>query len=361
MTNISEATLEIAGNSDLRQIDLGLYSLGNLICYVPLYMMTKMSAEGLFASLHGVKLTSFEIMPLYVLGNVLVTSTFLFSSGWISLIDRFNFAGLSLPKIHWYIAISGLCTVVQVITAIWAYTFNGISLVFVALLMKGGVLVLAPVVDLVIKTRRRKIYWPSWVAGFLSLLALMVSFLEKADTAITFVCAFDIALYLFVYFIKLSIMSRFAKTRDAVERKKYIVEEQIVIAAGLLTIFLIMGLIGSILNGESVFSLVWRGFTIVPQNGFVIEPILIGAAAAGAGIFASFVFLDRRENTFCVAAIQSTSVIAGVIASILLSTIYSQPFPGPNKIAGVAIIICAIVFLSCRGAAERRKICKNPE
>lgn len=340
-------------------IDVCLFSLGTLISYIPLYMLTRMASEGLLPSARGISFTGFEILPLYSVGTALASLAFLRLSGWLTASAHSKVLGFSIPRPRWYIVLSGLCTITQIITATWAYTFTGISIALVALLMKGGVLIIAPVVDGLVKTRRRKIYWPSWVASALSLFALSISFLEKADVSITLACAADIIIYLLVYSLKLSIMSRFAKTVNTAERRQFIAEEQLVIAAGFILALGVMALGSFVFNGFAPFKEIMDGFTALPVKGPVIELILVGAVATTTGIFSSLVFLDRRENTFCVAAVQSSSIVAGAVATVFLSMLTHRQYLSANKLISVCIIVFAIAFLAFRGAVERRKNVQN--
>lgn len=336
--------------------DIVFFSIGVFCCYIPQYILTRMASKGLFASFEGMIFSSFEILPFYALGNIIANLLFFTFSGWWREIPFTKKFGLALPKIRWYIVVSGMCTIGQVFTAIWAYSFTGISIVFAALLMKGGVLCLAPIVDLLAKKRKRKIYWPSWIAGGLSLFALIIASSGKASSTITTICIIDIALYLFVHAIKLTIMSRWAKSRDTTERRQYIIEEQIVITIGLNMTLAAMGLVGSGTESGSVFNQVWKGYAYLPSIGFIFQPLFIGISACGLGICQSLLYLDRRENTFCAAAIQSSGILSGAFVTILLSRFYSQPAIETNKIISVIIVISAIIFLAYRGIVEKRRV-----
>lgn len=325
---------------------MALYSVLNFLFYIPLYMLTKMSAKGLFPSQHGVGITGFEILPLYSFGALIANILFLKMSGWIKLVKIKKIFGVPFPAIRWYIYVSGLATIGQIITAIWAYAFNGISIVFATLLMKGGMLIIAPVVDLAVKKRRRRIYWPSWVAACLSLFALFVAFLERADTRMTLVCVLDILLYLTAIFTKLTVMSRYAKTHNNTERKEYLAAEQLVVCFGSILILFTAGVAGRLFGIAGPLMELWNGFTAVPQSGFIIEPMLIGVSALAGGICMTMILLDRRENTFCIAASQAASVFAGTVTTILLSVFFGEPPIGIFKIISVAIVTGAIFFLA---------------
>jgi hypothetical protein len=282
------------------------------------------------------------------------TYAYLLFSGWWRYATRTKIFGISVPRPQWFTFVSGICTAGQILTTALAYTFTGVSIVFAMLLMRGGVLVMAPIVDLMARKRKRKIYWPSWVAAGLSLAALLVAYNCKAGTNITFLCGLNIAAYLFVYFFRLLFMSNKAKSDDEVERKRYFAEEQLVANPAIIIILLIVALFGTSGSVESIPGEIYSGFTTVPHSGYFMFLFITGIFSFGAGLFGSLIFLDKRENTFTVPANRCASVIAGVIATYALAFFYGQKFPDSGQLIGVALILTAIIFLSYRQIVEKR-------
>ncbi len=328
---------------------------GYFAAYVPYSMMTKMVTRGLFAGMHGEGFTGFQIQPVAVFASTVGMLTFITLAGWWKHCTHSKVLGLSLPRPQWFTFISGLCTAVQIITTTLAYTFTGISIVFAMLLMRGGVLVMAPVVDTVARRRKRHIYWPSWVAALLSLGALIVAFAGKAGTAMTVIAAIDIGFYLFGYFFRLLFMSNRAKGDDPVERRRYFAEEQLTANIVLFSALIIIGVVGSTMVADSIPGQIWYGFNVVPKSGYLVHILLIGIFSYGTGLFGSLIYLDPRENTFTVPANRSSSIIAGVIATYLLAIFFGQSYPSANQLLGVALIIGAIVFLTWRASIQKRK------
>lgn len=340
----------------IRLASYGIAALcfGYFAAYVPYSMMTKMITKGLFAGMDGKGFSGFEVQPLIVLGSSLAFFIVISIMGWWKFATHTNILGFSLPKPRWYTLISGLCTAAQIITTTLAYTFSGVSIVFAMLLMRGGVLAMAPMVDLIARRRRRKIYWPSWVAAALSFGALFTSLTNGAGTNITLVAAVDIGIYLFVYFFRLLFMSNRAKSDDQDEKKRYFVEEQLVANTVLPLALLVIGLIGSGMVTDSIPGQIWMGIVEFPFKGFNPHLLAIGFFSFGTGIFGSLIFLDKRENTFTVPANRSASIIAGLIATYLLAALFGQKYPGTNELIGVALIIFAIFFLAWRAAIEKK-------
>lgn len=336
---------------------LGIAALcfGYFSAYVPYSMMTKMITRGLFEGMNGIGFTGFQIQPLAVFASTLGMLTFITLAGWWKFCTHSKVLGVSLPRPQWFTFISGLCTACQIITTTLAYTFSGISIVFAMLLMRGGVLVMAPVVDTVARRRKRHIYWPSWVAAGLSLGALIVAFAGKAGTAMTTVAAIDISLYLFGYFFRLFFMSNRAKSDDPAERKRYFAEEQLTANIVLFSTLIIIGLVGRTMAADSIPGQIWYGFSVLPHSQFAIYVLLIGLFSYGTGLFGSLIYLDKRENTFTVPANRSSSIIAGLLATYLLAIFFGQSCPSSYQLLGVGLIIGAIVFLAWRTSLEKKR------
>lgn len=328
---------------------------GYFASYIPYSMMTKMIADGLFAGMNGTKFSGFEIQPVVVLGSLTGMYSFITFAGWWKFATHSKVFGVSIPRPQWFTFISGLCTACQIVTTTLAYTFSGVSIVFVMLLMRGGVLIMAPMVDLIVKRRKRKIYWPSWVASALSMAALLVTFSGKSGTAMTIVAAIDIGLYLFGYFFRLFFMSGRAKSDDVEERKRYFTEEQLVANITLFATLFMVGLAGSAMAPDSIPRQIWAGFTEFPFKGYILHAFMIGIFSYGTGLFGSLIFLDKRENTFTVPANRASSILAGVIASYLLAIVYGQKYPSEDQLIGAALIIGAIMFLMYRSMMDKRK------
>ena len=190
---------------------------GYFASYVPYSMLTKMLTSGMFEGMNGKGFSGFVIQPFIITCTVLAMYSFFVFSGWWRYASQWTLFGVRLPRPRWFTFLSGLCTAGIIITTTLAYTFEGISIVFAMLLMRGGVLAMAPIVDLIAVRRKRKIYWPSWVAAGLSFSSLFVTFSSKTSFVMTAVAATDITLYLLSYFLRLYMMSSWAKSSDSSE------------------------------------------------------------------------------------------------------------------------------------------------
>ena len=107
--------------------------------------------------------------------------------------------------------ISGLATAVIIATTTLNYTFVGISILFALLLMRGGVLIIAPVVDTLLG---RRVAAGSWVALGFSFLALLIAFAEVGGYQMTLVAGLNIAAYLMGYSFRIPNMTDIAKSNE---------------------------------------------------------------------------------------------------------------------------------------------------
>jgi uncharacterized membrane protein YdcZ (DUF606 family) len=352
-------TLENIGKK-MAVFGIAALCLGYFIAYIPYSMMTKMVTRGMLSGMNGSGLGGFEIQPVAVFAGLVAMYAFITAKGWWKHATQWKFLGLSLPRPRWYTFISGLCTSSQIITTTLAYTFSGISIVFAMLLMKGGVLAMAPIVDAVATKRKRKIYWPSWVAAALSMAALLVTFTGQGGTAMTVACTVDVVVYLLGYFVRLYFMSNFAKSDDVNEKIGYFTEEQTMAMPALMVAMFIIGLFGIGDGRATAAGQLWYGFTEFLGAGYVTFTAILGIFSTCTGLFGTLIYLDQRENTFTVPANRAASVVAGLIATYFLAIFYGQSYPDVNQLLGVALILAAIFFLAYRAAVEKRKRAPKP-
>lgn len=336
--------------TDARQLGgkhaIWLFAFGYFACYVPYSALTKALSKGVYpgleAPVHGPSL-----LPFATLTSLAVMLVFLTAMGWWKYANQRVIAGRSFPVPTRWTALSGLCTSAILTTTTLAYTFDGVSIVFVMLLMRGGVLILAPIVDALTGRRTR---WFSWIGLALSFASLLVAFAEEGGYLITAACALDIALYLAAYFIRLRFMSRLAKSDDREATLRYFVEEQLVATPATVVVLILAALIGK----GPFMEQVREGFLHLP-SAVVLPTILVGALSQGTGIFGTLVFLDKSENTFSVPVNRSSSILAGVCASTLLAVLADLPTPSGHELAGAGLVLLAILALTLGPVWEQRR------
>lgn len=331
------------------------FAFGYFAFYVPYSFMVKLLTKGLLPSLEGVRLVSFQVLPLSVMASAVGMVVFLSAMRWWKYASHVEVLGLRIPCPTRWTFLSGVCTGLIIGTTTLAYTFEGVSIVFAMLLMRGGVLILAPVVDLL---SHRHVRWFSWMGLVFALGALFVSLADNDSYTIPTICAIDIAIYLASYFVRLRFMSKLAKSAEADANRRYFVEEQMVAAPFLVVLIGIGAIIG---EGQVLMDL-RTGFTDFWDKPFLFEIILVGLFSQGTGVCGSLIFLDKRENTFCVPVNRSSSILAGVIASSLLLLFPGTFPPATSQLIGASLIIGAILFLTIPpGIAKARAKRKERE
>ncbi|MBN1945994.1 MAG: hypothetical protein JW797_09980 [Bradymonadales bacterium] len=325
------------------------FAFGYFACYVPYSFLTKVLSKGFLPCLHGQRLAGFTLLPVSAIATVTGSIIFLTVARWWKYASHSRVMGLNLPHPTRWTFLSGICTAMIIGTTTLAYTFERVSIVFAMLLMRGGVLIIAPIVDAL---SRRHVRWFAWLGLGFSMGALLVGLIDNDSYALPLLCAIDIGVYLASYFIRLRFMSRIAKSPEQSANRRYFVEEQMVGPPVLVIILLLGALLG---RGTAAGQEIWIGFSAYWDEPYLIHLLLVGFLSMGTGIFGSLVFLDKRENTFCVPVNRSSSILAGVIASYLLMIYPTQRAPASRELFGAAFILVAILFLTIPPMIEKQR------
>ena len=333
----------------LAEFSIWGFALGYFASYVPYSYLVKVLSEGALPSLDGRSLQGMTLLPISVAASAAGMLVFITAMRWWKYAHRWQVLGRDLPRPSRWTFLSGLCTALVIGTTTLSYTFEGISIVLAMLLMRGGLLIMAPIVDAV---SRRRVQWYSWAALSCAMLALLVGLFDTTTYSISFLAGLNIAVYLAVYFWRLRFMSRLAKSTAVEANRRFFVEEQMIAAPLLL---LVLGLIALLGGGRGVPGMLQEGFTAYWGAPFLGSIILLGLFSQGTGIFGSLVFLDRRENSFCVPVNRSSSVLAGIVATLWLAQSTGK-LPSTAQFVGAGIIIVAIMFLSIPPLIEKRRL-----
>lgn len=323
-----------------RKYGLGIwgFALGYFIFYIPYSALTKSLSNGQLPGMEG-SVSGFELLPATVLATAITMPLITMIMGWWKYIGCRKILGLNIPCPNRWTFLSGISFAVIIATTTLAYTFSGMSIVFALLLMRSGVLILAPIVD---TTFDRRVRWFSWAALLLSFAALAVVSAEVGGYTLSVAAALNLGAYLTSYTFRLQFMTRFAKSMDQNVNKRFFVEEQMVAMIALVMIPLVFALIGI---GDVMMEL-RRGFTSFLGSDLVGLGLLIGFFYAFLGVFGTLVYLDRRENTFCIPLNRCSSLLSGVAASYVLTVVLSQTPPSSSQLIGAGLIITAILLLS---------------
>lgn len=314
------------------------WAFGYFACYVPYSALTRALSE---AQLPGMtrEIPGTVLLPSTAVASFVASVLFLVLTGWWHEAGRAQVAGLRVPVPSRWTLLSGLCTAAIIVTTTLAYTFHGTSIVFMMLLMRGGVLSLAPLVDVL---NRRAVRWNAWVALALSFVALLVAFSARGGWNLGAAAVVDLAVYVASYFVRMRFMSRLAKSDDGAASRRYFVEEQLVAAPAVLIVLAAVALVG---HGE-VATHLRAGFVELLPSRWGAVGLLVGVLSQGTGIFGGLILLDRREHTFCVPVNRASSVLAGVVASFGAAWLWGSHTPPAGDLAGAAMMVVALAFLS---------------
>jgi hypothetical protein len=309
------------------------YAFGYFAAYAPYSAITKAVSGGRIESVG--KIAGLALLPWSTLASVFAMATTMTLLGWWKYARK----GGGLPWPGPWTALSGVSTAVIIVTTTLAYTFEGTSIVLMMLLMRGGVLCIAPIVDLV--SGRRVRVW-SWIALVLSLAALFDAVGTGGDAMkISTGAAVDVVFYLLGYFLRLRFMSKLAKG-TLEDNRRFFVEEQMVAAPAA---FLTVAAVAAIGVGKAGASF-REGFALWHSGPALGVVLLIGLLSQGTGVFGGLVLLDARENSYCVPVNRASSVLAGVLASYGLAWLAGTQPPGPRELVGAGLLLGAILVLS---------------
>jgi hypothetical protein len=319
------------------------WAFGYFACYVPYSALTRLLSGG---GGRARRVGSLELLPVTALAASLAMLAFLALTGWWRHAGRRTWLGRSIPSPGGLTLLSGLCSAGIIATTTLAYSLTGVSMVLVALLMRGGVLVLAPGIDLL---TGRPVKATSWLALALSLAAVLLALSPSADPRMTAVAALDLACYLGCYFARLTLMSRYAKASPAANLR-YFVEESMVSAPALLALVAAGALALPGAAGRELAD----GFTsFFARPGWALG-LLIGVFSQGTGIFGGLIFLDHRETSFCVPINRASSVLAVLLASLALYAFGAGGAPSRTEwmSAGVLVVALGVLALTPRRPAR---------
>jgi protein-tyrosine-phosphatase len=313
------------------------FGLGYFLCYIPYSALIRALSLGLLPGID-------QPVPRFVLlpATVLATSAALLlltcmDGGWKCL-RRVRVFGLNVPVVQTSTLCSGLATAVIIATTTLNYTFAGITILLALLIMRGGVLVLAPLVDTVFG---RRIQGRSWVALVLSLLAVGIAFADVGGYQMTLGAGLSFTAYLTGYIFRLGIMTRSAKNSNRAASRRYFYEETIVAAVALSAV---PGLVSWLGRGE-VAEQLRDGFGTFLMQTAALPALAIGLCYASLYVFGTKIYLDHRENAFCIPFNRCSSLLSGVVASYGLIFWLGAPRTSGYQLVGVILCCGALVCL----------------
>ncbi len=319
-------------------LEIWALGLGFYVFYTPYSGLTKALSSGLLTGTNGpVKGT--VLLPISAIATVVGMLGFITVMRWWKYAGRREFFGVQVPFPRRLTFLSGVCMATIMGTTTLAFTFGGLSIVVVLVLLRGGTLIIAPTVDRIVG---RRVRWFSWTAMLVSLAAVLVALSDAANYVLTIAAIIDVAAYLTAYFFKLQFMSRLAKSDQRSATLRYFVEEQMVASPLLVIALVVMAFIGA---GDVMMGF-REGLTTFATTPGAFFAALVGLFYAALCICTTLIFLDRRENTFCMPMHCGSSMLSGFTATAILAYFYGQSSPTAAQNVSAGLIIVALGVLS---------------
>lgn len=319
-----------------RRMPIELATLGYILAYLPYVVLTRHLSTSP-SGVDGRTLTGLEILPGMLISGAVFSLGFIWLVGWNRHVTHVKVGPLRIPFADRWTLASGVCTALILVTVPLSYTFQNVSIPFMQLLMRGDILIIAPVVDLM---SRRRVHWWSWAALAIVGFALFVTLWERGGLNLPWLAIVTIVVYTIGYFGRLWIMSKRSKDDDPEKLRRFFSEEKIVAFPVAITLLFVVSLLG----GPQGRELSW-GFTQVwthPQLAFIAAT---GLMVCLTGVFSGFILLDARENSYCVPLERSASILAGVFGSALLALFLGGRMPSLAEFAGAGLLILAVTLL----------------
>ncbi|RZJ97828.1 MAG: hypothetical protein EOO76_18070 [Novosphingobium sp.] len=323
-----------------------------LLAYLPNVMITRLVSTTPHAGL-GRPLTGLETLPASLIVSLVLTYLFIWLSGWHRDANAVQIAGRRIPVPTRYTLMSGVGTSLVLFTVPLSFTIPDVSIPFIQLLMRGDVLVIAPLVDMAFG---RKVRWWSWVALAMVLVALCITLLDRGGLKLPPLAILTVVLYTVGYFMRLWVMTKISKSGDPASVRRYFVEEKVI---ALPLSVLVLGLIsasgiGGSGSGSQSGELEW-GFFAVWSDPVMWPLFWIGCTLTVISVLAIIILLDPRENAYCVPLERAASLVAGVGGAVLLAWFWGLAMPRTAELIGAGILIAAIVLLSIAPRLSQRQ------
>lgn len=285
----------------------------------------------------------------------------IFAFGWIRLkSNRLVKVGpFRLPSELAYIIPSGICTGIIIPTTTLMYTLP-ISIMVAMVMMRGSVIVTGRVVDAILIHQgilKKKVYAEENVAVILAVAAVAVAsnvfgskggfdFVRNTEAVTIFL------FYIVAYAFRIYIMNYYKNTRaEGVphDSRGFFALEQLAATATLIVMLVLA------LNATSWFSVYDARFDELRTAVTHLDPgaMLAGVPYGILAFFSVFIFLYKgRTATFAGLVNRLTSLVAGIVATVVFAGCFGGRWPTQWQWFSVALIVAAVFFLT---RAEKRR------
>lgn len=224
------------------------------------------------------------------------------------------------------VLICAVCSTGIILTTILGYGLVGVSMLLMAVLMRGGVLAEAPILDVI---RGNTIRPQSRLALCLTLSAILCAAWGRATTQITPTACAVVGLYLACYAVRLHVYGSVKKNERAA--RSLIISEQ--------PLAVTLALVGTGLYEALAHS---QGHVWVSHDlRWYLVPIGVGAFSQFTGVFGSLVLAGSREHTYCAPLNRCMSTLAVALASVCLGKHVTS-----MEWLGVGLIMAAVAIMT---------------
>lgn len=326
---------------------LGL-GIGYFLWYTPYSGLAKAMSSGLLSTTNG-PVGGLVLLPAAAFGTLVAMPLTLTILRWWHYARRAHLGRLSLPVPGRETATSAFWMSLIVATTTLNFTFPGVSILLVLVLMRIGTLLISPSLDLL---RYRKIHWYSAIAIGLCLVSAAIAFADVHSYVLTFGAVASLLTYVVAYTGRFLIMSHHAKRGSETTDRRYFVEEHMATPVWQVAILGVAALAG--------VGPLREGFTTFLTTSAALPAFLIGVFYEGLFVFTSLIFLDRREYSFCMPVHVCASLLAGVVASFGLGLLFGAPPPSVAQSVAAAIVIVAALMLSYPAIRARFAVPEKP-
>ena len=322
----------------MRRFPMEGWVLLYVLAYLPNVLMTRL-VTGFADPVLGRPLTGLETLPVSLVINLVLTYAFIWASGWHRDAHACRVAGFRLPVPTRWTLLSGVGTALILFTVPLSLTFKGVSIPFIQLVMRGDILIIAPLVDLVFG---RRVRWWSWAALVMVAVALFITLADRGGLNLPPLAILTVVLYTLGYFLRLAVMTRVGKDGNPATLRAYFVEEKMIALP--LSVAMLAAISASGFGGQS--GELTTGFITAWSLPALWWLAGIGFTLTIISVLAVIILLAPAENAYCVPLERAASLVAGVGGSVLLAWVWGMKMPRGAELAGAGILIGAIVLLS---------------
>jgi protein-tyrosine-phosphatase len=314
-------------------------AVGYFLTYIPFALLTKALSSGLLPGMDD-DVGGLELLPMASVGVLAGAAIYLAGNGWWRYVGLREIGGRLRRVPTRQMVLAGAFMALIIATTILNYTFAGVSILFMILMMRAGTLAMSPLVDV---ARRRRIRAYSWAAVGLSLIAVAIAVTGVDAYALTLGAILSLLGYLGAYAGRFEIMSRVAKTGDVQIDRRYFAEEQISSAVIMLAAVAALALIGAGSELETLRDGFRPDFVFSQAGGLAL---LIGLFYSALYVFGTLIYLDPREYSWAVPVNRCTSVLSVLVASYGLAWLFDIEPPVNEVLVATMFVLAAIAALS---------------